>query len=203
MKDNAVSKETAKFDSRTISVFLLAGAMSLLAFGGTASAHRVVGRDGMIHACYLVKGRPKGRLRVVHGRASCRRGERKVAWVVTGAVGLPGLNGSQGSQGATSNTTQSALDPTLVEQLNSLSARIDTLEATLAGVTNGDLLTLVNSLPAIESVCEQSEALTEQVNLVAEVVEGLGLNGTLKTLGGLLEIPALPEPLKPFSCPSF
>jgi hypothetical protein len=36
------------------------------------------------------------------------------------------------------------------------------------------------------------------VTLLAEVVKGLGLNGALKTLGGLLEIPTLPEPLKPF-----
>jgi hypothetical protein len=41
-KDNAVSKETAKFGPRTISVFLLAGAMLLLVFGGAVSAHKVV-----------------------------------------------------------------------------------------------------------------------------------------------------------------
>jgi len=70
-------------------------------------------------------------------------------------------------------------------------------------VTNSDLRALVKSLPAIESICEQSEALTEQVNLVAGVVKGLGLNGVLTTLGGLLEIPELPEPLGNFSCPSF
>ncbi|MFL5900018.1 MAG: hypothetical protein ACJ75S_02295 [Solirubrobacterales bacterium] len=203
MRNNAVPIEASKFRLRATSIFLLSGVMLFVACGGTASAHKVVGRDGMIHACYLVKGKPRGRLRVVRGRARCHRGERKVAWVVKGAFGLPGVDGTQGSQGMTSDPTQSALDPVLVAQLNSLSARIDALEATLAGVANSDLLALVKSLPALESVCEQSEALTEQVNLVAEVVEGLGLNGALKTLGGVLEIPELPEPLATFSCPSF
>ncbi len=46
----------------------------------------------------------------------------------------------------------------LTEQVNSLSTRVDGLEATLAGVTNADLLAVVDSLPAIDSLCEQSEA---------------------------------------------
>ncbi len=170
-----------------------AATMLLACLCGTASAgvKPPIGRDGKIHACYRVKGKPRGALRVVRSsRARCLRGERKVAWVAAGAVGTAGFNGSTGAQGEQGSTggagTQGAAVSTLAEQVKSLSARIDGLESTLTGV------------------CAQSEALTKQVNLVAEAVEGLGLNGVLKTLGGLLEIPELPEPLdESFSCPSF
>jgi len=74
---------------------------------------------------------------------------------------------------------------------------------TLKGLDNEELTSAVNALPAIESLCTQSEGLTEQVNLVGEAVEGLGLNGVLTGLGGLLVVPPLPEPLAPFSCPTF
>lgn len=194
MKNNSSLPRPINPRSRLALVALPAAATMLFAcLCGTASAgvKPPVGRDGKIHACYRVKGKPRGALRVVRSsRARCLRGERKVAWVVAGAVGAAGLNGNTGTQGEQGSTgqagTQGAITSTLTEQVKSLSARIEGLEATLTGV------------------CAQSEALTKQVNLVAEVVEGLGLNGVLKTLGGLLEIPELPEPLdESFSCPSF
>jgi hypothetical protein len=225
MKIHATSSGSANLRLRRDLGFLLAVAATfLLALGGTASAHRLVGRDGKIHACYRVKGKPRGALRVVRSRrAHCLKGERRVAWTVAGAEGAGGSGGSAGTQGGQGSPgqagTQGAIGTTLAEQVKSLSARIEGLEETLDGVSNTDLTGMlatlqgissedltrvVKSLPAIESVCEQSEALTKQVNLVAEVVEGLGLNGVLKTLGGVLEIPELPEPLdESFSCPSF
>jgi hypothetical protein len=190
MKNDSSRPEPANPRSRLALVALSAVATMLFAcLCGTASAQRnpLVGRDGKIHACYRVKGKPRGALRVVRSpRAHCRRGERKVAWTVAGAEGTAGSTGAAGAPGGQGGDgTQGAITTTLTEQVKSLSARIDGLEATLAGV------------------CEQSEALTEQVNLVAEVVKGLGLNGVLKTLGGLLEIPELPKPLGTFTCPSF
>jgi len=178
----------------------LIAALSSLLFAPAASPHKIVGRDGKIHACYRVKGKPKGALRVVRSRkARCRRGERKVAWAVATATGPAGADGARGAAGE--GGTQSALTEKLTEQVDSLSARIDSLESTLAGVTNADLLAAVDSLPAIDSLCQQSEDLTEQMNLLQGVVGGLGLSPGLDALG-VLEIPALPKPLEPFSCPA-
>jgi hypothetical protein len=38
------------------------------------------GKNGTIQACYRVKGKPKGALRVVPAQQRCKRGERKVVW---------------------------------------------------------------------------------------------------------------------------
>jgi len=182
--------------------FLLIAALALLAFAPAASTHKIVGRDGKIHACYMVKGKPRGALRVVRSRkVRCRRGERKVAWAVAAVSGATGAGGVQGTQGAEGPSGDMALTAKLTEQVDSLSARVGSLEATLAGVTNADLLAAVDSLPAIDALCEQSEDLTEQVNLLQDAVGGLGLSPGLEALG-VLEIPALPEPLEPFSCPA-
>src|SRR5262249_29186201 len=76
-----------------------------LALAGSAAA-APIGKDGKINACYRVKGKPKGTLRVVKSaRARCHRGERRVAWVLAGApgaagaAGVPGDAGRSGSQG--------------------------------------------------------------------------------------------------------
>lgn len=224
MKSNSSRPEPVNPQSRLALVALSTVAtMLFICFCSNASARRnpLVGRDGKIHACYRVKGKPRGALRVVRSaRAHCRRGERKVAWTVAGAKGAPGSTGTTGEPGEQGQSgTQGTIGTTLTEQVKSLASRVESLEATLAGVSNSDLTGMlatlqgvsnegltraVDSLPAIESACEQSEALTKQVNLVAAAVEGLDLNGVLKTLGGLLSIPALPEPLdESFGCPSF
>lgn len=181
--------------------FLLVAALALLVSAPAASTHKIVGRDGKIHACYRVKGKPKGALRVVRShKVRCRRGERKIAWAVAAVSGAAGAGGAQGTQGGEGPSGDSALAAKLTEQVNSLSARVDSLESTLAGVTNADLLAAIDSLPAIDSLCEQSEDLTEQVNLLGDAVGGLGLSPALEAIG-LLEIPTLPTELEPFSCP--
>lgn len=218
MRKNAASRKPVNSRSRLLALALAAAMTSSIVLAGTTGAVPLVGHDGMIHACYRVKGKPKGSLRVVpNGRAHCRRGERKVAWTVAGAVGpsgVEGARGAQGGQGGSGQGAQGASGSTLTEQVDSLTERVKSLEGTLAGVTNGDLTGMlatlkglnnegltnaVNSLPAIESLCTQSSALTEQVNLLRNVVGGLGLEGVL---GGLLKIPTLPNELKPFTCPT-
>ncbi|HEX7244171.1 MAG TPA: hypothetical protein VF245_01225 [Solirubrobacterales bacterium] len=197
---------------------LLASLLVVACFCGTASAKRLslVGSDGKIHACYRVKGKPKGMVRVVRGGAyRCRRGERRMAWPVAVVAGAPGAPGAKGDPGAAGAPGAGSDDAVLKTQITELTARVGALEGVLAGITNEDLTGMlatleglsnedltnaVNAVPAVESLCENSEELNEQVNLVAEAVEGLGLNGTLKTLGGLLLIPPLPEALEPFSC---
>jgi hypothetical protein len=110
----------------------LIAALALLLFAPAASPHKIVGRDGKIHACYRVKGKPRGVLRVVRShKVRCRRGERKVAWAVAAVSGPAGADGAQGAGGFQGDT---ALATKLTEQVNSLSTRIDGLESTLAGV---------------------------------------------------------------------
>jgi hypothetical protein len=115
----------------------------LLVFAPAASAHKIVGHDGMIHACYKVKGKPKGAMRVVRGRAKCRRGERKVAWRVQGPAAQTGATGATGSPGA------DAAIAALSERLDALTARVEKLEAIVGAVCSQ--ISLVTSLLPIES----------------------------------------------------
>jgi hypothetical protein len=195
--------------------------MLLVGLCSTSFAASPVGKDGTIHACYKVKGKPKGTLRVVGAQKRCKRGERKVVWNASGqggqsgTAGQNGQGGSSGSQGqGGSDGTSSANEVALKTQIASLNVKIDGLEKILGGLTSGDLLGAVNtvkgltntdltetvgSLPVINSLCDQNEKLTEQINLVANVVKGLGLSAALEAIG-LLKIPALPTALAPFGC---
>jgi hypothetical protein len=199
---------------------IVAGVLFAALLAGTATAKGPIGKDGQIHACYRVKGKPKGALRVVpSARTRCRKGERKATWSVTSTPGSPSTagGGSKGASGQNGSNGSSGEDAALKAQIGSLTLKVQALEGVLQGITNGNLTGMlatlqgldnegltsaVNSLAATEALCEQSEALTEQVNLVAGVVEGLGLNGVLTGLGGLLVIPTLPAALAPFSCPT-
>jgi hypothetical protein len=217
MKNHDVSP--ALVNPRSVSLLLLALAALLLAgLVETAAARPLVGKGGQIHACYKVKGKPRGTLRVVPGaRSHCRRGERKVAWTVAGAVGETGGSGAAGSQGgqgsqgaAGQGGTQGPVGATLSEQVGSLSSRVESLEGTLLGISHTDLTGVlgtvqnldnnqlkdaVAALPSVESLCTQSKQLAEQVNLVQDVVGGLGLEPALELIG-LLEIPELPDELE-------
>lgn len=212
---------------KTPIVSLMGVAILLFALVGTAGAASPVGKDGRIHACYKVKGKPKGTLRIVPAKQKrCKRGERKVAWSAASMSGAPGTSGtagtagssqdgSNGSNGASgTNGSDGSTEAALKTQISSLNVKIDSLENTLGGVTNGDLLgavdavegltngdltEAVDSLPVIDALCDQNEALTEQIDLIAGAVGGLGLSPALEALG-LLEIPALPDPLGSFSC---
>lgn len=199
MKKDAAYRDPANPRLRLASLCLsVAAAMLLLGLGSTASA-APVGKDGKIHACYRVKGKPKGVVRVVRSaRARCRRGERKVAWSVSGSAGQPGAVGQAGQPGSSSGG--GANEAALKAQVGALSLRVETLEGILQGITNADLLSAVSSLPLLEPLCEQSSAVTEQLNSLQGVVGGLGLEGVL---GGLLTIPPLPEEVDPLDCSSF
>lgn len=198
----------------------LAAAMLLVGLCSTSFAASPVGKDGTIHACYKVKGKPKGTLRVVGAQKRCKRGERKVIWSAAGQSGQSGAAGQTGSSGsgqqgqAETNGTSSPNEVALKTQIASLDVKIEGLEKILGGLTNGDLLGAVStvkgltntdltetvgSLPVINSLCDQNEKLTEQINLVSNVVKGLGLSAALEAIG-LLKIPALPTALAPFAC---
>ncbi|HEX4465288.1 MAG TPA: hypothetical protein VH042_11685 [Solirubrobacterales bacterium] len=217
---NSYAVPQAGLKARFIFVALAAAAMLLAALGGSASAASPVGKDGTIHACYRVKGKPKGNLRVVAAKARCKRGERKVVWSATGQNGQSGSSGQNGSSGsgqqgqAGTDGTPSPGEVALKTQVASLNLKIDGLEEVLGGLTKGDLLGAVNTvkglnntdltetvdaLPLVSSLCTQNEELAEQINLISGVVENLGLSSALEALG-LLVIPTLPADLPPLGC---
>jgi hypothetical protein len=179
---------------------LAAGALFLLCLAHPAAARGPVGKDGQIHACYRVKGKPKGALRVVKSaRARCRRGERKATWSVGGSSGATsqGAQGAQGEAGASGSATGD--EAALKAQVGALSLQVEALEGVLQGITNGDLtgmlatlngvtnpelLNAIGSVPLVEEVCAQTEELTGRSNAL------LGLLDALDALN-VLSLPAL------------
>src|ERR1700710_1425269 len=209
MNKNAVSKFGVK--ARFL-VSALAGGMLLLGLCGTAPASSPAGQDGAIHACYKVKGKPKGTLRVVGAQKRCKRGERKVVWNAAsqgGQSGTAGQNGSSGSgqAGQTGADGSSPNEVALKTQVASLNVKIDGLEKVLEGITHGDLTGVlstlngvtnpelqnaIGSVPLLEEVCGQTEELTGRSNSL------LGLLDTLDALNVL----SLPLALPTFNvCP--
>lgn len=165
----------------------------------TAGAKPLIGRDGQIHACYRVKGKPKGELRVVKSaRAHCRRGERKVAWTAAGALAAAGAPGQQGSAGVGGSVASTSA---LEAKVASLTTRVESLEGVLAGLTNAALLEAVSSVPVVKSLCTQATVLTTRANALLSSLAGTVLAGTIP-LGLGLTIPGLPASSLPdYTCP--
>jgi hypothetical protein len=130
-------------------------------------------------------------MRVVNSsRARCRRGERKVAWSVGGSSGTAN-QGGQGQAGL--NGSAGGSEAALKDQIDALTLRVEALEGILRGITNGDLLKAIGSVPLLEEVCTQTEELTGRSNAL------LGLLDTLDALNVLF----LPVALPSFSvCPA-
>lgn len=185
---------TAVLRPRTIfTLFLALVASLLLLSSGSASAASPVAKDGKIYACFKAKGKAKGDLRLLRGaKARCPRKWQKVAWQATstpgprGEAGAPGRPGSNGQAGASGLSGVDA------------GAAVVGLEAKVA-----QLLLKVESLEGVvEALCTQGGVLTNRLNVLEGVLGGLNLNGVLTTLGGLLNIPALPGALPAFNCPT-
>lgn len=204
MNLNAVPHACLKV--RSLLAVLAAGAMLLASFCGSASAAPPVGKDGVLHACYRVKGKPKGTLRVVPAKKRCKRGERKVAWNAVGSSGQTGADGQSGVGGGGSgqqgqpgtNGSPTANEIALKTQVAALALKLEGLERVLAGVDNAGLthavdavkdvtasklLDAVDAAPLVEEVCAQTEALTGRSNAL------LGLLDTLDALD-VLTLPA-------------
>lgn len=210
MNRNAVSQLGVK--ARFL-VSALAASMLLAGFCSASFAASPVGKDGTIHACYKVKGKPKGTLRVIGTKARCKRGERKVIWnaaAQSGQSGAGGQNGSSGSgqQGQAGTDGSSPNEAALKTQIASLNVKVDGLEKVLEGITHGDLTgalstlngvtspelqNAIGSVPLLEEVCGQTEELTGRSNSL------LGLLDTLDALNVL----SLPLALPTFNvCPA-
>lgn len=182
-----------------IAAALVATALTL-SLCGAAEARPLIGGDGKIHACYRVKGKPRGTLRVVKSaKVHCRHGERRVAWtaVIGGAKGAPGHPGAQGPAGPPGPPASTSL---LEARIAALTAKVESLEGLLQGITRTELLAAINAVANVNALCGQAKLLTEQSNSLLSGLDGLSLNGVLTALGGVLNIPTLPEPLAAFSC---
>jgi hypothetical protein len=204
----AVRHRAVRNGQRPISI----GLAAILAVGfffaaaglGTQPAEaKPIRKDGKIHACYRVKGKPRGDVRILFRGKRCRRGERRVAWTAAGAGPQP----QGGNPGAHATSPP---DPAVA----ALAARVDALESRAAGLekavesskaTIAALSTKVATLELagldlenmVGALCGQLSSVATRWNELRGVVGGLSLTGVV---GGLLEIPTLPEVLDPIDC---
>jgi hypothetical protein len=213
MKTNAAPRDIASLGLRAAPIAALIGLLASLCFASPASAakkrHTLVGNDGKIRACYRVKGKPRGMVRVVRGkRHRCRRGERRMAFVARGPrgqVGPPGAQGAKGDTGASgpagSATASSSADVAGLEsEIGLLTQRVESLEGVLNGITNGDLTGILATLNGItnEDLLGTIGAVSVLNTACATLVERsnslLGFLDILDTLD-ILGLPAILNPL--------
>jgi hypothetical protein len=177
---------------------LILALLGLLAFGSTASAAPPIAKNGTIYACYKVKGKAKGAIRLVrNGKVRCPRQWRKIAWSVGGSVPGPlpapgskgdtGLQGERGPPGTAGNVVVEQLE----DKVSELLTKVESLEGALANLAFLEA--------TVTSLCGQTETLTGQLNALESVVGGISLQTILAVL---LEIPALPGALPSFNCPT-
>jgi hypothetical protein len=181
---------------------VVVGLMSVVLTGSAVAAP--ITKGGQVHACYRVKGKAKGAMRVVPVNKKCRRGEKKLAWSVAGPAGsagqngAPGADGTNGSNGATGpqgSTNEAALQA----KIAGLTVKVEGLEGILGTVTNVELTEAIGTVPVVGSLCSQTSAVTSQANLLRGTIGGLDLDPALKLIG-LLKIPTLPTELPAFAC---
>jgi hypothetical protein len=189
-----------------VSVLALLG---FLAFAATASAASPVAKDGKIHACYKVKGKGKGTMRLVrNGKVRCPKKWRKVAWYAAGQAGpagqpgAAGANGSQGPQGERGlpGTAGNVVVEDLEKQVKELLTKVESLEAILEGVTNAELLNAIGLAPVVGALCEQTEDLNGQTTALGTTFGSL--NTVLNTLLIGFSPVSVPAALPSFSCPN-
>jgi hypothetical protein len=224
MGHTALQGRAASIRTAAICAVSLLGAVLLLTWAsGPASAAPLVGKDGKVHACYKVKGKAKGTLRVVRGaKVKCPKRWKKVAWNAsgpagapgaagaTGAGGEPGAKGETGSPGKNENAVVTELESKVSElttkvsglttEVSALTTKVGSLESILAGVTSAQLQSAVAAVPAVESLCTQTKELNEQTTALGSSLSGLA---TVVDTLTILAIPTMPTALPPFSCPSF
>jgi hypothetical protein len=194
-------------------------ALALCAFilftSAPASAAGIVAKDGKIHACYKVKGKGKGTLRVVRSaKAKCPKKWKRVAWYASGPAGPQGAAGSPGGNGETGTNGSNGLPgtpatATVVKELEGkvteLLTKVQSLETILKGVDNTQLKEAIAGIAktaaleaAVGSLCTQADALTDKSGELGTALGGLSTIVDTLTLMGL---PSIPTALSPFECP--
>jgi len=201
---------------RSITLVLGLALCALVLFtSAPASAASLVGKDGKIHACYKVKGKAKGSLRVVRSaKAKCPKKWKKVSWYASGPAGPQGESGSNGGSGETGTNGSNGLPgtnatATVVKQLEGkvteLLNKVASLETILAGINNQQLKETIAGIAktealeaAVGSLCTQASALTSKSGELGSALGGL--SAVLDTLT-LMALPEIPTALAPYSCP--
>lgn len=168
----------------------------------------LVGKDGKVYACYRIKGKAKGTVRLVAKKKKCRKGEKKISWNATGPAGESGQNGGGGEPGSPGENGATGLEG----RIEKLTNRVETLEEKLKGITNATLNEVISKLSGVSgaqlqeavkavanvnALCVQAKELTNQVNAIGNAV------GAGEIIGSLLDLsfPGLPaSPLPAFGC---
>jgi hypothetical protein len=201
----------------TIALALLAAAALCAAVIVGEASGALVGKDGRVYACYKAKGNRKGAVRLVAKKGKCHKGEKKVSWGVSGPSGENGSNGENGAGGeGGAGGEKGATAQGLEKQVQSLTAKVTSLESVLKGINPGDLTGMlsklqgisptqlqeaVSSVTKVNELCSQTSKLTSQSNALGEAIGGLKLiTGGLPGLG-LEKVVPIPTPLSTFSCP--
>jgi hypothetical protein len=177
-----------------LAIALLGTVLLLASAGEPASAAPLVGKDGKIHACYKVKGKAKGTLRVVRSaKVRCPRRWKKVAWTAAGSAPAPAENGAAGQPGATGGTGLPGTTPSVAD----LESKVTELQMKVT-----ELLGKVGSLESVlVSVCTQTKSLNEQTKKLGESTSAL--NTVLDALIVTFVPVSVPTALAGFSCPPF
>jgi hypothetical protein len=224
MNPKAVSQAGPRNKFGLCLALAVAGLISALLAGSAVAAP--ITKGGQVHACYRVKGKAKGAMRVVPAKKKCGRGEKKLAWSVAGPAGPQGSagaqgpigsngNGSDGAQGASGSGGGSGTEVVALEtKIASLNVKIESLEGILHGISNSDLtgvlatLDGINNLglteavagvPVVNSLCSQASLLTGGLNSLNSGIGGITILG----LGGLsLNVTSLPATLSSYTCPA-
>jgi len=188
----------------------MVGLLSALLLAGDAAAATSPIKNGKINACYKVRGKAKGSMRLLAGKRHCKRGERKLSWSVagtTGAQGATGAQGGQGSQGSTgpqgnpgakgeSGSGGASTLANLESKVASLNVEVKALEDLLEGVSTGDLSSVLSKLNGITgtqlgdavSSAPIVSSLVPKVASVEGLLAGVGsgdLSGAVGKLSGV------------------
>jgi hypothetical protein len=187
---NEIAVPNARFKPLTLVAVAISSAAVAILLGASLSpalAAPPVASDGTISACYKVKGKPKGSMRLLVKGKRCKRGERKVKWIAasSGPAGVTG-DGNAGAQGTPGTSGQSGGDSSTEAALNAkiaaLTLKVDSLEGVLDGVTNGDLTGVVSKLDGVTN-----SDLTGAVDAVAgltnaQLLEAVGAVPVLESV---------------------
>lgn len=163
----------------TLAAALLAMTVGAAGASARPPAKNPLAKNGVIYACFKVKGKNRGALRVVRHPRNCRklRGWHRTAW---SAVGLPGSQGGSDIDGSSS----------VPGPPGPAGATGDAGEQGVAGTVEKTLIETIQAQSTqIDELTEQVTTLTGQVTSLTGGVAGLegdlgSLEGTVSGLGG-------------------